>query len=52
LKLLQRPGLAGFSLGAGLYFKRFSIDYGLSVFSKAGFNNMLTLTTNFDKWKK
>jgi len=52
MKLLQRPGLAGFSLGTGLYFKRFSIDYGLSVFSKAGFNNMLTLTTNFDKWKK
>jgi hypothetical protein len=48
----QRPGMGGFSFGTGLYFKRFSIDYGLMVFSSAGFSNMFTLTTNFDKWKK
>jgi hypothetical protein len=48
----QRPGMGGFSFGTGLNFKRFSIDYGLLIFSSAGFNNMLTLTTNFDKWKK
>jgi len=48
----QRPGMGGFSFGTGLNFKRFSVDYGVLIFSSAGFNNMLTLTTNFDKWKK
>ena len=52
MKLNQRPGMAGFSFGTGLYFKRFTIDYGILVFSRAGFNNMLTLTTNFSNWKK
>ncbi|MDX1445792.1 type IX secretion system protein PorQ [Lishizhenia sp.] len=47
-----RPGLAGFSFGAGLYFKRFSLDYGLNIYSQAGFSNMFTLTTNLDRWKK
>ena len=47
----NRPAMAGFSFGAGFNFKRFSIDYGLVVFSSAGFNNLITLTTNFDKWK-
>lgn len=52
MKLNQRPGMAGFSFGTGLYFKRFTIDYGILIFSKAGFNNMLTFTTNFSNWKK
>ncbi|MEX1192938.1 MAG: type IX secretion system protein PorQ [Brumimicrobium sp.] len=48
----NRPGMGGFSFGVGLNFKRFSVDYGLKVFSSAGFNNLLTLRTDFDKWKK
>ncbi|MGM0479098.1 MAG: type IX secretion system protein PorQ [Bacteroidota bacterium] len=48
----NRPGMGGFSFGAGLQFKRFDIDYGLFIFSSAGFNNLISLTTNFDKWKK
>ena len=48
----NRPGMGGFSFGAGLNFKRFSVDYGLYIFSSAGFNNILTLRTDFDKWKK
>ncbi len=48
----NRPGMGGFSFGAGLNFKRFNIDYGLFIFSSAGFNNLISLTTNFDKWKK
>lgn len=48
----NRPGMAGFSAGVGLQFKRFSVDYGLVIFSSAGFNNLITLTTNFDKWKR
>lgn len=52
LKLEQKPGLSGFSFGLGLYFKRFNLDYGLSIYSKAGFSNSITITTNFDNWKK
>lgn len=52
MKLEQRPGMAGFSFGVGIYFKKFSIDYGFSSFSKAGYNNMLTLSTNLSRWKK
>lgn len=52
MKLEQRPGMAGFTFGVGLYFKRISIDYGFSAFSRAGFNNMLTLSTNLSRWKK
>lgn len=52
MKLETRPGIAGFSFGLGLYFKRFVIDYGFSVYSRAGFNNMLTLSTHFSDWRK
>ena len=52
MKLEQRPGVAGFSFGVGLNFKRLHIDYGLAVFSASGFNNMLTLRTDLSKWKK
>ena len=52
LMLEQRPGIAGTSFGLGLYFKKFSLDYGFTVYSRAGFNNMLTFTTNFSRWKK
>jgi hypothetical protein len=52
MKVEARPGIAGFSFGAGMCFKRFSIDYGFSIFSRAGFNNMLTLTTHFSDWRK
>ncbi|PKR80999.1 hypothetical protein CW751_07480 [Brumimicrobium salinarum] len=48
----NRPGMGGFSFGAGLNFKRFTIDYGLVVFSSAGFNNLISLRTDFDLWRK
>jgi hypothetical protein len=52
MKLAQRSGLAGFSTGIGFYFKKISIDYGFSVFSKAGFNNLITLSSNIATWRK
>jgi len=48
----NRPGMGGFSFGAGLNFKRFSVDYGLYIYSSAGFNNQISLRTNIDKWRK
>lgn len=52
MKLESKPGIAGFSFGFGLYFKRFGIDYGFTVYSKAGFNNMLTLSSNLGRLRK
>lgn len=52
LKLEAKPGIAGFTFGVGFYFKRFSFDYGLAIYSKAGFNNMLTISSNIGKMKK
>jgi hypothetical protein len=51
LKLVQRPGIAGFSFGAGLYFKRFSVDYGILSYSSAGAQHMLSLTLPLGKAK-
>lgn len=51
MRVAARPGLSGFSFGVGMYFKRFSLDYGFAVISAAGYNNMISLTTNLDKWK-
>lgn len=48
----NRPGMGGFSFGAGLNFKHFTVDYGLYIFSSAGFNNMISLRTNIDSWRK
>ncbi|HTO39178.1 MAG TPA: type IX secretion system protein PorQ [Brumimicrobium sp.] len=48
----NRPGMGGFSFGAGMNFKRFAIDYGISIYSSAGFHNMIGLRTNFDSWRK
>ena len=52
LALEQRPGIAGMSFGLGLHFSKFSLDYGFVVYSRAGYNNILTLSTNFSEWKK
>lgn len=52
VQLAQRSSVAGLSFGVGLYFKRITVDYGFSVYSKAGVNNMLSLTTNLGTWKK
>ncbi len=52
LALSQRPGAAGFSLGLGLYFNKFRLDYGFMINSRAGYNNMITFSTQLDKWRK
>lgn len=52
LGLEQRPGAAGLSFGLGLHFSKFSLDYGFLVYSQAGFNNILTLSTNLGKWRR
>lgn len=43
LAIVGRGGLAGFSFGAGMAFKRFSVDYGWYIYSVAGSQHGLTL---------
>ncbi|MBU2018233.1 MAG: type IX secretion system protein PorQ [Bacteroidetes bacterium] len=52
MKLAQRPGLSGLSFGLGLWFSKFSLDYGFGIVSKAGFQHLITLQTDLSKWKK
>jgi hypothetical protein len=52
LKVAERPGIAGFSFGIGMYFKRFSLDYGLIAYSAAGYANFISINLNLDKFKK
>ena len=51
LALEERSGISGFSFGAGFIFNKFSLDYGFVIYSRAGYNNVITLSTNFSKWK-
>jgi hypothetical protein len=52
LKLEQRPGMSGLSFGLGLNFRKFHVDYGLMVFSRAGVHNTIGLSTKLSDWKK
>ncbi len=52
MKLVNRPGASGFTFGIGLYFKKFTIDYGFSSYSSSGSLHMLTLSSCIDRWRK
>jgi hypothetical protein len=52
MKVVDRTGMAGFSFGFGLMLKKFQLQYGINVISSAGFNNMMTFSTNLSAWKK
>jgi hypothetical protein len=52
MKVTNRAGMSGFSLGVGLMLKKFQFHYGFNAISAAGFNNMFTLSTNINEWKK
>lgn len=52
MKIIDRTGMAGFSFGLGLMFKKFQIQYGINVISAAGFNNMFSISTSISEWKK
>ncbi|NBV68969.1 MAG: hypothetical protein EBR74_10570 [Flavobacteriia bacterium] len=51
LKLQEKPGLAGFSMGLGLNFRKFRIDYGFMIYSKAGMSNSLGISSKLMNWK-
>lgn len=52
LALESRPGASGFSIGIGLNFSKFNLDYGFTIYSRSGFNNILTLSSDLTKWRR
>ena len=52
LRVYNRPGLAGFSFGIGIYLKKIRLDYGFLIYSKAGQNHAIGISTNLSDWKK
>ena len=47
LKLEERPGMSGFTMGLGFNFEKIRIDYAFVVYSRAGFNNLLSLDKKY-----
>lgn len=52
MKLVERPGLSGFCFGVGFKTVLVRIDYGFVMYSKAGYNNVISLSSNISNWKK
>lgn len=52
MRLASKPGMAGFSFGVSMWFKRIMIDYGFGIVSSAGYQHMITLQTNLDQWRR
>jgi hypothetical protein len=52
MKLIERPGLSGFCFGVGFKTKLIRIDYGFVMYSKAGYNNVISLSSSISNWKK
>lgn len=52
LKLIDFPGLAGFSFGTRLHVKRFDLDYAIQFYSKAGSVQTIGLSTDVSRLKK
>lgn len=50
--LETRPGAAGFSFGTGFKFNRFRFDYGMMIYSRAGFQHQISLQTKLSDWRK
>jgi len=50
--LKRKLGMSGFSFGAALHFKRFSIDYGFVSVSKASSNHLVSLSTSLPKMRR
>jgi len=52
LKIDTRPGMVGFSFGAGIRINKFTISYARSVYHLAGGSNYFSLDVNLDEFNK
>lgn len=48
----NNPSFSGLSFGLGMYFQRFSVDYGFKRMSASGTYNGITLQINLNEWKR
>lgn len=52
LRLESRPGLTGFSIGAGVKIKKFQFTYARSSYHRAGGTNSFSVSTNLGYFRK
>ncbi|MCB0478933.1 MAG: type IX secretion system protein PorQ, partial [Crocinitomicaceae bacterium] len=52
MKILDKPGAAGLSFGGGFSIKMFRFGYGLAFYDGRGLNNVFSISTNINEWKK
>ncbi|MEZ4936397.1 MAG: type IX secretion system protein PorQ [Crocinitomicaceae bacterium] len=52
MKIVDKPGAAGLSFGGGFSIKMFRFGYGLSFYDGRGMNNVFSISTNINEWKK
>jgi hypothetical protein len=52
LSVSSLRSFSGFSMGAGIRIKQFSIDYGFATYHIAGSTNHIGITTNLDRFNK
>ncbi len=52
LKIDDKPGMVGFSWGAGLNLNKFRISYGRAIYHLAGGTNQFSFSLNLDEFNK
>lgn len=52
LRVLTKPGMAGFTFGFGLKVSKFQISYGRAQYNVAGASNLFSITTNISEFSK
>lgn len=50
--IADRTTISGFSGGFGFKVKKLHVNYSVAFHSPAGVNNMLSITSNFESWKR
>jgi hypothetical protein len=52
LRYLEKPGIVGFSFGAGIRIKKFQIGYALNKYHLAGAANTITISSRLSDFKR
>jgi len=51
LKLINKPGMTGFSVGFDMKIKKFQLSYARSSYHRSGASNHFTITSNIGEWR-
>lgn len=52
LRVLTKPGMAGFTFGFGFKVSKFHLSYGRAQYNVAGASNLFSITTNISEFSK